>query len=381
MSGKPLPTTHPFAIARANERLLAGGGDLHVHGSGDPRLDVAPLKGGVLVVNAGSTSLKLSVVDADERSRPVPSLASTPPIVGVGHRVVHGGERFTKPTLMDDHVLAELAQLIELAPLHNTPAIEAITAARAALPDVPHVAVFDTAFHRTLPDVAKTYLLPARYREQGIRRYGFHGLSIEWVAERVPVPRLVVCHLGGGSSVTAVRDGCSVDTTMGFTPLEGVPMATRAGLLDPGSLLYLLHHGVSLEELDHALEHESGLTALAGTGDVAAVEVDESPRAQLALDVYCYRVAQAVAAMAIALGGLDALVFTAGVGEHSARVRAAVCRRLSLLGVEINEHANTSGDGDRDIGAASSRSGVHVIAAREDVIVARAVRGVSAASG
>jgi acetate kinase len=287
---------------------------------------------------------------------------------------VHGGERFSQPTLIDDDVLAEMVRLIELAPLHNTPAIDAIKAARAALPNVPHVAVFDTAFHRTLPDAAKTYLLPARYREQGIRRYGFHGLSVEWVAERVPVPRLVVCHLGGGSSVTAVRDGRSVDTTMGFTPLEGVPMATRAGSLDPGSLLYLLHHGVSLEELDHALEYESGLTALTGSGDVAALEADEAPQALLALDVYCYRVAQAVAAMATALGGLDALVFTAGVGEHSAHVRAAVCRQLDFLGVEIDEQANAGGDGNRQIGAASSRSRVHVITAREDAIVARAVR-------
>jgi acetate kinase len=335
---------------------------------------VALLNGDVLVVNAGSTSLKLSVVDTDEQSRPVASLEGAPSVAAVGHRVVHGGKDFTKPTLIDDDTLAELVQLIELAPLHNTPAINAIKAAQAALPNVPHVAVFDTAFHQTLSDVARTYMLPARFREHGIRRYGFHGLSVEWVAERVPVSRLVVCHLGGGSSVTAVLDGRSVDTTMGFTPLEGVPMATRAGTLDPGSLLYLLHHGVSLEELDHALENESGLKALTGTGDVAALEVDGSPEARLALDIYSYRVAQAVAAMATALGGLDALVFTAGVGEHSAHVRSAVCRQLGFLGIEIDEQANVGGDGNRVISAASSHTRVHVIAAREDVIVARAAR-------
>jgi acetate kinase len=335
---------------------------------------VALLSRDVLVVNAGSTSLKLSIVGADDESRPVASVTDAPSVDAVGHRVVHGGERFTEPTLIDNAVLANLTRLIELAPLHNAPAVEAIKAARAALPEAAHIAVFDTAFHKSLPDVTKTYLLPARFRERGIRRYGFHGLSVQWVTERVRVPRLVVCHLGGGASVTAVLDGRSVDTTMGFTPLEGVPMATRAGSLDPGSLLYLLHHGVSLDELDHALEYESGLTALAGTGDVAALEADNSPEAELALDVYCYRIAQAVAAMAVALGGLDALVFTAGVGEHSARVRSAVCRQLDLLGISIDEAVNRSVTGDSTISASSSSVRVHVVPAREDVVVARAVR-------
>jgi acetate kinase len=335
---------------------------------------VALLSGDVLVVNAGSTSLKLTVVGADDRSHPVPSLDTMPPVIGVAHRIVHGGERFLEPVLIDDGVLTELRRLIELAPLHNTPAVDAIVAARAALPTVPHVAVFDTTFHRTLPEVAKTYLLPERYRERGIRRFGFHGLSVEWASERVPVPRLVVCHLGGGSSITAVLDGRSIDTTMGFTPLEGVPMTTRAGSLDPGSLLYLLRHGVTLAELDHALEHESGLTAIAGNGDVAALERDPSPEARLALDIYCYRVAQAVATMATALGGLDALVFTAGIGENSAHVRDAVCRRLGFLGVEIDERANGRGDADREIGTAASRCRVHVLASREDIFGARAAR-------
>ena len=178
--------------------------------------------------------------------------------------------------------------------------------------------------------------------------------------------------------MTAVLDGHSIDTTMGFTPLEGVPMATRAGSLDPGSLLYLLRHGVSLDELDHALEYESGLTALAGTGDVASLEGDESPEARLALDIYCYRIAQAVASMATALGGIDALVFTGGVGEHSARVRTGVCQRLAFVGIEIDERANAARETPLEIGATSSRCRVHVIAAREDVIVARAVRSLAA---
>lgn len=339
---------------------------------------MALLTGDVLVVNAGSTSLKLSVVDAGEQSHPLASLDDAPSVAAVGHRIVHGGAKFSAPRLIDDEVLAELRQLVDLAPLHNKQAVEAIESARKALPDVPHVAVFDTAFHRTIPEVAATYSLPARYREQGIRRYGFHGLSVQWASEQVAVSRLVVCHLGGGSSVTAVLDGRSVDTTMGFTPLEGVPMATRAGSVDPGALLYLLHRGVSLAELDHALEYESGLTALAGSGDVAALEADHSPKARLALDLYSYRIAQAVAAMASALGGLDALAFTAGVGEHSARVRTSVCTQLEFIGVAIDERVNASAEADCEIGAATSCVRVHLIAAREDIVVARAVRSLNA---
>jgi acetate kinase len=246
--------------------------------------------------------------------------------------------------LVDDAVLAELERVVELSPLQNGPALQALRDAQSALPDVPHVAVFDTAFHATIPARAATYALPERWRGE-IRRYGFHGLSVAWAAEQVRRPRLVVCHLGGGCSVTAVLDGRSVDTTMGFTPLEGVPMVTRSGSVDPGALLHLLRHGVSVDELDHALEHESGLYALSGTTDVREVS-------GLALDVFTYRVAQAVASMAVALGGLDALVFTAGIGEHSEEIRTRIVSRLGFLG----------------------DFSVHVVQAREDVIVARAVR-------
>jgi acetate kinase len=316
---------------------------------------VAGLTGDVLVVNAGSTSLKLSVVGPDDTSDPIASLDDAPAVAAVGHRVVHGGERLTEPTVIDDAVLAQLEALIELAPLHNAPAVRAIEEARRVLPDATHVAVFDTAFHRTIPEVARTYPLPKRFRERGIRRFGFHGLSVQWAAEQVDVPRLVVCHLGGGSSVTAVRDGRSIDTTMGFTPLEGVPMATRAGSFDPGALLYLLRAGVELGELEQALEHESGLTGLAGTGDLAQLERDPSREAALAIELYCYRIAQAVAAMTAALGGLDALAFTAGIGENSETVRAKVCARLTHLG----------------------DFALHVVPAREDVVIARAVRSVA----
>jgi len=278
--------------------------------------------------------------------------------------------------VIDDGVERRLAAATELAPLHNTPALEAIREARAQLPDIPHVAVFDSAFHETIPEEAATYALPARVRDDwGIRRFGFHGLSVQWASEQVRVTRLVVCHLGGGCSVTAVRDGRSVDTTMGFTPLEGVPMATRAGSVDPGALLYLLRHHLTLDELDRMLEHESGLAGLSGlSGDVEELERSEQPAAALALNVFAYRVATAVGALAVALGGLDALVFTAGIGEHSPRVRAAVCARLGFLGVELDDSANEGAEPDATISPEGASPRVLVLRAREDLVAARAAR-------
>jgi acetate kinase len=337
---------------------------------------VAGLALQVLVVNAGSTSLKLSAVEEDDSASPVASLEEAPPVAAVAHRIVHGGSRFRGPAFVDDEVRRELEALTELAPLHNAPALRALDEARRALPDVPHVAVFDTAFHATLPEEAHTYALPRRWREEwGIRRYGFHGLSVAWSAERVRVPRLVVCHLGGGCSVTAVLDGRSVDTTMGFSPLEGVPMGTRSGSIDPEIPLHLLRHGrLGLGEVERQLEHESGLRGLAGTDDVRELEASGEPEARLALAVFCHGVGAAVAAMAAALGGLDALVFTAGIGEGSAPIRAQVCRRLGFLGVELDERANASASPDADLAAAASPVRVWVVHAREDAIAARAAR-------
>jgi acetate kinase len=294
----------------------------------------------------------------------------------VAHRVVHGGPRFRDPVVIDDAVELQLEAAVELAPLHNAPASAAITRARQALPNLPHVAVFDSAFHATIPEHALTYALPARVREDwGIRRFGFHGLSVQWASERVAVPRLIVCHLGGGCSVTAVKDGRSIDTTMGFTPLEGVPMATRAGSVDPGALLYLLKHWLTVDQLDQLLEHESGLTGLSGiSGDVRELEGSDAPAARLALAVFTYRVATAVGAMATALGGLDALVFTAGIGENSAPVRAAVCDRLGFVGVRLDADANESARPDATVSTAESPVRVVVLEAREDVVAARAAR-------
>lgn len=332
--------------------------------------------GSILVVNAGSASLKLSVVARDESSTKLDSLAAAPrDLEAVAHRVVHGGPGFSEPTLIDDAVERELAAAIELAPLHNMPALAAIREARATFPDLPHLAVFDSAFHATIPAVAATYALSSQIREWGIRRYGFHGLSVQWASEQVPVSRLVVCHLGGGSSVTAVRDGRSVDTTMGFTPLEGVPMATRAGSVDPGALVYLLRHHLTLEALEHALEHESGLTGLSGiSGDVRELERSGEPAARLALEVFAYRVATAVGAMAVALDGLDALVFTAGIGENSASLREDVCGRLGFLGVELDPQANASAHPDATLSTSASPVRIVVVEAREDLVAARAAR-------
>jgi acetate kinase len=331
----------------------------------------------ILVVNAGSTSLKLSVVADDDSAERVGSLAEAPPVEAVAHRVVHGGGRH-EPVRIDDDVRGELEALAELAPLHMAPALEAIDEAQRAIPGVPHVAVFDTAFHATLPAEAYTYALPRRWREEwGIRRYGFHGLSVAWSVERVRVSRLVVCHLGGGCSVTAVLDGRSVDTTMGFSPLEGVPMATRPGSIDPEILLYLLRHDyLRADGLEHALEHESGLLALGGSARVEELETSPEPAAHLALDVFAHQVAGAVARMAAALGGLDAIVFTAGIGEGSAPVRSNICARLGFLGVELDPELNTSTTPDADVAAADSPVRVWVVHAREDVVAARAARTV-----
>ena len=276
----------------------------------------------ILVVNAGSTSLKLHLVSGDDSTGVDEIVAAE----AVGHRIVHGGD-FDAPHLIDASVEREIERLTALAPLQNRRALAAIERVRAALPGVPQVAVFDTAFHRTLPEAASAYAIPRLWREQwGIRRIGFHGISVQWAASQVRVPRLVVCHLGGGCSVTAVRDGRSVDTTMGFTPLEGVPMATRSGSFDPGAIVFLLREGLlTVDELERGLEHESGLAAWGGSGDVR----EASP---LAVDVFVHRVAGAVAAMAVACGGLDALTFTGGIGEHAAEVRERIVERVRFLG-------------------------------------------------
>jgi acetate kinase len=347
----------------------------------------------VLVVNAGSSSVKLRLLDGDdalvaERDLDAPhSQVDDAELVRalegldadvVGHRVVHGGTRFRQAVRVDDEVMRELRALTDLAPLHQPKSLAALEAVSRALPEVPAVACFDTAFHATLPEAAFTYALPSELRERfGVRRYGFHGLSHAYASRRavemVGASRLVTCHLGAGASLCAVLDGRSVDTTMGFTPLEGLVMATRSGSVDPGLVLWLLERGrMSEPEMASALEHESGLLGLAGTADMREVLSRSDDAAGLALAVYVHRLGAGVAAMAASLGGLDALVFTGGVGENSAEIRALACAGLGFLGVSLDAGLNGSNEGDGLVGER-----VLVVRAREDLEIARQVRQVS----
>jgi acetate kinase len=301
-------------------------------------------------------------------------------LAAVGHRMVHGGG-FSAAVRVEPEVRARISALAELAPLHNPPGLETLAAAEAELPDVPHVAVFDTAFHANLPPAARTYPVPASWtREWGIRRFGFHGLSHAYCAGRAagllgrPLAelRLVICHLGHGCSAAAVLGGRCIDTTMGFTPLEGLMMATRSGSLDPGILLHLQReHGLSPKELEQALNHDSGLLGVSGVSadmrEVLAAAGRGNPGARLAIDVYTHRVRQAVGALTATLGGIDALVFTAGVGENSAEVRAASCRGLECLGLELDADANAERRPDADVARSGSRARILVIATREDL--------------
>ena len=352
----------------------------------------------VLVANAGSSGLKLSLLDSDDAqlwadeldapratldaaavSEALADLPAQPEIVG--HRIVHGGERFRVATRLDPDVLAALHELTALAPLHQPKSLAAAKAVSLAFPRVPAVACFDTAFHASLPPEAATYALPRQWRERyGVRRYGFHGLSHSYAARRArelcpSVSRLITCHLGAGASLSAVLDGRSVDTTMGFTPLEGLVMATRAGSVDPGLILWLQQHeGLSVSEMADALEHDSGLLGLSGTSDMREVLARDDARARLALGVYIHRLRAGIGAMAATLDGIDALVFTGGVGERSSPVRELACAGLSHLWVAVDTSRNEAADGDCDVRGDGSGVAVLVVRAREDLEIARQAR-------
>jgi acetate kinase len=360
----------------------------------------------VLVVNAGSSSLKLALLDANDavlaeeslqvQEERIDDAAITRALESglgqaqaIGHRIVHGGERFHSAVRIDAEVETALRELTYLAPLHQPKSLAALDAVSALLPELPAVACFDTAFHVTLPAAAATYALPARWRERwGLRRYGFHGLSHAWVAQRAPELlgvsegelRIVSCHLGAGASLCAIEEGSSLDTTMGFTPLEGLVMATRSGSIDPGMLLWLLEReGLSAQELADALEHRSGLLGLCGTGDMREVlaHVDAGDRqAQVALDVYLRSLRAGIAAMAASLGGMDALVFTGGVGERSPAVRELTTAGLGFLGLAIDREGNRAPGADADISASGASVRTLVLASREDIEIARQVRAV-----
>jgi len=328
----------------------------------------------VLVVNAGSTSLRLHRVADDDTAESVAALEDVriDQVAAVVHRVVHGGAQFRDPVVVDARVRAAIFTLEVVDAIHNAPALRAIEQARRLLPGLPEVAVFDTGFHATMPDEASTYALPPRWRDEwGVRRYGFHGLSVQWCAEHVPVPRLIVCHLGGGCSVTAVADGRSVDTSMGFSPLDGIPMATRSGSVDPQAIIFALRTSrIALDALEHDLNFASGLVGLGGSADMREIEAQRG----LALDVFVHRLAAAIAAMTASLGGLDALVFTAGIGEGSATVRDRVCARLAYLGIALDAERNRGAVPDTRIDGPASAVAVHVIHTREELVAARAAR-------
>ncbi len=330
----------------------------------------------ILVVNAGSSSLKLrllssdNVVEASWDALP----ATLPDADVVVHRVVHGGTAFRRAVIIDDDVEAALHKLIPLAPLHQPKTLAALDDVRAMLPDAVQVACFDTAFHATIGDAAATYALPRDWTAKyALRRYGFHGLSHAWASRRAAelVPgarRIITCHLGAGASLCAVRDGESIDTTMGFTPLEGLVMATRSGDVDPGLLMWLAQRE---PELADVLDHHSGLKGLAGSGDMRELLARHDDDAQLAVEIYLHRLRKAIGSMAASLGGLDVCVFTGGVGENSPEVRSRAIDGLGFLGLAVDDGINGAAAGDADITASRAAARTLVIAAREDLEMAR----------
>jgi acetate kinase len=389
------------------------------------------MPGALLVLNAGSSSLKFSVFTDEDRPRPIlrgqiEALATRPrfvaragadgrviaeqawpegtplghddaiehllawerdalddPLVGVGHRVVHGGTRFSAPVLVDEAVLTELDALEPLAPLHQPHNLSAIRAVARRAPGVPQVACFDTAFHAAQPPIARAFALPRRYAEEGVRRYGFHGISYEFVASALKrfdadaaAGRAVVAHLGNGASLCAMAGGRSVATTMSFTALDGLVMGTRCGAIDPGVLLYLMReHGMDAAALEHLLYEESGLSGVSGgISDMRelAARSEGDAAAREAVDLFVYRIARELGSMAAALGGLDALVFTAGIGENDASVRARVCRDARWLGLELDDEANARGA--PLISRADSRVRAWVIPTNEEAMIATHAR-------
>jgi len=356
------------------------------------------IQGALLVVNAGSSSIKFALYDAgadgalvagpsgqsevsDLRAAIGAWLRAHPParpLVAVGHRVVHGGRAFAEPVRVDASVVAALERLVPLAPLHQPHSLAAVRAVTETLPGIPQVACFDTAFHRTQPALAQAFALPRRYAEEGVHRYGFHGLSYEHVASVLPrlapglaAARVVVAHLGNGASLCALRAGRSVATTMGFSAVDGLVMGTRAGSLDPGVLLYLMdQHGMDARALERLLYQESGLLGVSEiSADMRTLLASHDPRARQAVDLFVYRLGRELGSAAAALGGLDALVFTGGIGENSATIRARVCRDAAWLGVVLDEAGNAAGAAR--VSAADAPVSAWVVRSDENLVIAR----------
>lgn len=366
----------------------------------------------VLVLNAGSSSLKVSLIDPGERSRctandvlwshsfdisvadssaeqienaigaVLAKLDPTMAIDAVGHRVVHGGVKLVDSVLLDDAMIAEIESLCDIAPLHNPPALKVIKAAMKLIPRTRQFVVFDTAFHATMPLRSRVYPLPwSWYAEKQIMRFGFHGTSHRYCASRgaelmnrtADELLIVTAHLGNGCSLCAVKYGISCDTTMGYTPMEGLMMGSRCGSIDPGILIHLLKEGLPVDELDLALNKQSGIAGISETGKdmraLMAARKNGDERAILAFDVFVQRLNSGIGSMIASLGGIDALFFTGGIGENTAELRAAACANLQWLGLNMDESANQEQSGDRIISAADSKIVAAVVAAREDLAI------------
>jgi len=349
----------------------------------------------ILALNCGSSSLKYAVFDGpraiaravvervtDHRSAVLGVLDRLgqlgQPLTAVGHRLVHGGPDHVAPARVDAGLRAALDRLAPLSPLHLPAELAAIDAVAQRLGDVPQVVCFDTAFHRTLPTVARRYALPSALLAAGVRRYGFHGLSYASIVRALPAARLrraVLAHLGSGASMTAIRDGRSVETTMGFSPSGGLVMATRPGDLDPGVIAYLVAHGYDAERLDHLINHEAGLAAVSETtGDMRRLLEQRAgdPRAALAIELFCYHARKTIGAFAAVLGGIDTLVFTGGIGEHAAAIRAEICHGLGHLGIALDDAGNAAGAPIISTGSCE----VRVMRTDEEREIARATRDV-----
>lgn len=349
-----------------------------------------------LCINSGSSSLKYALFDVSSSTpvalhrgaideSPTPTslgamfarldAAQLPAPTMVGHRVVHGGRDYVAPAHVDDALLAGLQKIVPLAPLHLPAAIAGMEAVRARLPGLPQVACFDTAFHAALPEVTRRLPVPHRFYEAGVRRYGFHGLSYEYVLSALgseAAGRVIVAHLGSGASLVAIRDGQSIDTTMGLTPTGGIMMGTRSGDLDPGVLVYLAReHGLGAAALEHVVDYESGLLAMGGTSDMKTLiarsmsDVD----AALAIDMFAYAVKKAIGAFVAALGGLDVLVFTGAIGERAAVIRAKACDGLEAFGIRLDDARNRASDSV--ISAAASAVAIRIVPTDEDHVIAQ----------
>ena len=346
-----------------------------------PRFVAKDPKGKVVSEKSWGDGVKLGHEGALEHLRDfLLGLASEIELIGVGHRVVHGGTKYAQPVRLDETILADLEDLVPLAPLHQPHNVRPITVVMERIPNVPQVAVFDTAFHRTNPALAQMFALPKALTDSGVRRYGFHGISYEYIASVLPqhdpraaAGKTIVLHLGNGSSMCAMACGKSVASTMGFTAVEGLPMGTRCGALDPGVILFLLEQRkMDVGAVEKLLYNESGLLGVSGiSSDVRTLLESKEPAAQLALDLYTYRIGRELGSLAAALGGLDAIVFTAGIGENAVAIRERICKDAAWLGVELDATANAKPDKSGRISTAASRVRVRVIPTNEEWMIAR----------